>query len=262
MQRTVAPSGASSGGGVSRALALLALFDREGQELRVTEVATGLGIHKSTASRLAATLELSGFLERVEAGRGFRLGPVVARLGVLALGGRGWAEVARPVLAALAETTGETVFLSVPAGSDAYDVVQENARRLLGATSWVGLRTPLHATSDGKAMLAFGAGTLQSGALARVARGTITSRKALASELEEIRRRGYATAAGEIEDGLHGAAAPVFAGDGRCVAAISASGPSNRLPQEDLPALARQCIEAALEVEARLGWNGRGQEAA
>jgi DNA-binding IclR family transcriptional regulator len=69
---------------VERALQVLSAFELDGQELGVSEIAGLLDVHKSTASRLAATLAASGFLERAPASESFRLGPEVARLAALA----------------------------------------------------------------------------------------------------------------------------------------------------------------------------------
>jgi DNA-binding IclR family transcriptional regulator len=66
--------------------------------------------------------------------------------------------------------------------------------------------------------------------------------------LELVRRRGYATAVGELEDGLHAVAAPVFDPAGRCVAALSVSGPSYRMPARGLAAHGRRCRQAAAEL--------------
>ena len=73
---------------VDRALQMLAAFTADGQLLRITDFTALLGVHKSTVSRLAATLDAHGFLERVPSGEAFRLGPEVTRLGLLALCGR------------------------------------------------------------------------------------------------------------------------------------------------------------------------------
>jgi DNA-binding IclR family transcriptional regulator len=69
---------------VERALQILSAFEGDGQELGVGEIAALLDVHKSTASRLAATLAASGFLERAPASDSFRLGPELARLAALA----------------------------------------------------------------------------------------------------------------------------------------------------------------------------------
>lgn len=80
---------------VERALQVLTAFEVDGQELGVTEMAGLLGVHKSTASRLAATLAASGFLERSPETESFRLGREVARLGGLAIDDRGSVDATR-----------------------------------------------------------------------------------------------------------------------------------------------------------------------
>src|SRR5919201_4586654 len=107
---------------VDRALQILLAFEDEGGELRVTDLASRLGVHKSTASRLAATLEAQGFLERADGADAFRLGPRIVRLGMVAAGRRDIVAAARPAMEELAAATGETVGLSVAVGDEAGDV--------------------------------------------------------------------------------------------------------------------------------------------
>ena len=209
----------------------------------------------SAASRLAATLVAHGFLERAEGAEALRLGRRVVSLGMVAAG-RDLVDAARPAMENLAERTGEAVVLSVPAGGEAVDVAQVDSRFLVGGKRWIGLRTPLHASSDGKVLLAFGAAELTPGArLHAVAPRTLTSRAALRRELTQVRRLGWARAVGECEEGLNGVAAPVRAGDGRCVAALSVSGPAYRLPAARLPKLGADCAEAAAAASAALDWS-------
>lgn len=235
---------------VDRALQILLAFEDDGGELRVTDIASHLDVHKSTASRLAATLEAQGFLERADGADAFRLGPRIVRLGMVAAGGRDVVAAARTAMEELAAATGETVVLSVAAGNEAVDVAQVDSRYLVGGKRWIGLRSPLHATSDGKVLLAFGAVELPPGKLARLSPRTITSHRELERELEEIRRNGWARSVGEYEDGLNGVAAPIFE-DERCVAALSVSGPAYRVAEDVLADLAARCIEAADTV----GWS-------
>ena len=235
---------------VDRALQILLAFENDGGELRVTDLASQLDVHKSTASRLAATLEAQGFLERADGADAYRLGPRILRLGMVAAGRRDVVAAARPAMEELAAATGETVVLSVPAGDEAVDVAQVDSRYLVGGKRWIGLRSPLHATSDGKVLLAFGAAELPHGKLARVSPRTLTSRRALERELETVRRRGWARSVGEYEEGLNGVATPVHE-DERCVAALSVSGPAYRVAEELLPDLAARCVEAANAI----GWS-------
>jgi DNA-binding IclR family transcriptional regulator len=242
---------------VERALRVLTAFEVDGQELGVTEIAALLGVHKSTASRLAATLAASGFLERSPASESFRLGPQLARLGVIALGGRSLIGLARKPMEELARTTGETVTFSVRDGSVAVTLAQIDARYLVGVKNWVGGRTPLHCTSDGKVLLAFGGGRLVEGPLQPLTARTVTDRAELRSELEDTRRRGWGSAVGEYEDGLNGVAAPVLDAAGQCRAALCVCGPSYRVPEEGLRGLAERCTEATTEMGSHLVWNER-----
>ncbi|MGH2672708.1 MAG: IclR family transcriptional regulator, partial [Actinomycetota bacterium] len=131
-------------------------------------------------------------------------------------------------------------------------IVQLDARYVVTIKNWVGRRTPLHCTSDGKVLLAFGNGRFPPGPLQRLGERTIRSKAELARELDDIRARGWASALGELEDGLHGVAAPVLDGSGRCLAALGVSGPSYRLPPEALSALAEECALAAKKIGTRI----------
>jgi DNA-binding IclR family transcriptional regulator len=246
---------------VDRALLLLLAFDGEdGGELTVAALATRLGIHRSSASRLAATLAQRGFLERATAGDAFRLGPALGRLGLLAMGLRGLIAEAREVMERLASETRETAVLSVLEGSDCVDVAQASGPHLVGVRNWVGRRSPLHASSDGKVFLAWAAASPPAGRLRPLTRRTIASRRTLGKELVRVRAHGWASVEGELEDGLNGVAAPVFDAGGRCVAALSVSGPAYRLTSDRLAEVAPLAQAAAAELSSRLGGTGSGDE--
>jgi DNA-binding IclR family transcriptional regulator len=225
-----------------RVLALLAAFDDTRVELGVAEIASALGVHKSTASRLAAALERAGFLAR--AGRRYRLGVEVIRLGTLALRSFDLVSTMQPAMEKLSQRTGETVNLAVPDGEYVLNVAEVPSTYILSASGgWIGRRTRPHAVANGKALLAFGA-LPQPRELERYTPQTITSLDALAAELAAIRRDGYARAVAELEEGLVAVAAPVFDPVGNCVAALSISGPAYRMQPETLGALGRLCASA------------------
>jgi len=231
-----------------RALRILLAFEREDQQQTLGDIAELCGVHKSTASRLAGTLRHHGFLERVPGGEAFRLGPETARIGMLAVGGRDLTTVARRPMTDLADATGETVTLAVLHGAELTTVAQIDSRYIVGPTNWIGRRTPLHATSDGKVFLAFGEATLPAGPLLPLTDCTHTKRSELQRDLDLVRRRGWAQAVGEFEYGLHGAAAAVIDGAGRCRAALCVSGPAYRVAADDLPRLGEACRKKAAEI--------------
>jgi DNA-binding IclR family transcriptional regulator len=222
-----------------RALALLSSFDDARAEMGVTEMATSLGVHKSTASRLAAALERAGYLAR--SGRRYRLGSEVIRLGSLASRGYDVVAASAAAMEKLSAHTGETVNLAVPDGGQILNVAEIPSTFILSCSSgWTGRRTEPHAVANGKVLLAHGLLPVPQ-VLERYTRYTITSDAALHDELAAVRRDGYATAVGELEEGLVAVAAPVFDATGACVAALSVSGPASRMPPESLAALGQMC---------------------
>jgi DNA-binding IclR family transcriptional regulator len=225
-----------------RVLALLKSFDDTRVEQGVAEIARTLGVHKSTASRLAAALERTGFLAR--SGRRYRLGVEVIRLGSLALRSFDLVATMQPAMEKLSQRTGETVNLAVPHGADVLNVAEVPSTYILSCSGgWIGRRTTPHAVANGKILLAYGA-LPRPAALERYTARTVASFAALDAELAAVRRDGYATAVAELEEGLVAVAAPVFDPSGACVAALSVSGPEFRMRPETLDALGRLCASA------------------
>ena len=243
---------------VDRALRLLLLFEEVGQEYRVGELATMLGVDKSIASRLAATLAKRGFLERTPGSEAFRLGPEVGRLGMVALGSsHNLIGLARAPMERLAEETGETVNLAVLKDHKVVNVAQVDGPHLVGVGDWTGWKTEPHATANGKVLLAFAGSEFEDLPLETPLKAfterTITNLKELGSELERVRSAGWGSTLGELEDGFNGVAVPIFDASGRCLAALSVSGPAYRMLPQRLPEVAQLCKKIAEEIGARLG---------
>jgi DNA-binding IclR family transcriptional regulator len=221
-------------------LALLTSFDDSRVELGVTEMAASLGVHKSTASRLAGVLERAGLLTR--SGRRFRLGLEVIRLGTLALRSLDFVASMQPVMDKLSQLTGETVNLAVPDGGHVLNVAEVPSTYILNSSGgWIGRRTTPHAVANGKVLLAYGTIPVPR-ELERYTAHTITTHSGLDEALSAVRRDGYATAVAELEEGLVAVAAPVRDGTGACVAALSISGPEFRMRPEALGDLGRLCV--------------------
>src|SRR4051794_13942406 len=145
-------TGSASVQSVDRALTILELLAREG-EAGVTEIAGDLGVHKSTAFRLLATLESHRLVEQVGARGRSRLG-----VGTLRLAGATTARLdlvteARPVCRQLAADTGETVNITVRSETSALYLDQVAGSSALQSHNWVGQHIPLHATSNGKVLI-------------------------------------------------------------------------------------------------------------
>ena len=197
---------------MDRALTVLSHLAKDG-ELGITELANRLGVHKSTAFRLVATLEAHDLVEQnSERGR-YRLGIGVVRLAGAAALRLDLVQEARPVCTELAAAVGETVNVVVLSGRDAFYVDQVSGPSALQLHYWVGRRIPLHATSNGKVLLAHAPDDLRRDILGhpieRLTSHTLTDPAALAAELDAVLRDGYALAVDELEMGLTAVAAPI-----------------------------------------------------
>ena len=263
MSRSEAGSGEAGPGpvqSVDRAVAILEILARDG-EAGVTEVARELGVHKSTASRLFAALDRRELVTQDAARGKFRLGVGLVRLAGAAGRRLDVVQESRPVCRALAAEVGETVNLAILSGREALYLDQVAGPAALSPHNWAGQRIPLHATSDGKVLLAYLSeaelNACLAPPLARFTDRTITAVAEFSEVLAEVRRRGFATAVEELEAGLTAIAAPVRNAEGNVIASISASGPSFRIPAERIPALAGPVRRAAAGVSRRLGWLDR-----
>ena len=256
-------NGATNGGvggvqSVDRALSILEVLARIG-EAGVTEVAAELGVHKSTAFRLVATLEAHRLVEQTGDRGKYRLGVGLLRLAGATTARLDVVQEARPVCRQLAADTGETVNITVLSESSALYLDQVAGASAIQPHNWVGQHIPLHATSNGKVLLS----GLDDAALRRLLATlpsytprTITKKGDLRAELEQVREQGYAVAVDELEVGLAAVAAPIRNAAGDVIASISVSGPTYRF-SDRLDELAGQVRDSALEVSLRLGWGHR-----
>jgi DNA-binding IclR family transcriptional regulator len=227
---------------------------RREKGLSIQLVATELELHKSTASRLMQTLVNGGYaVPSRPSGRGFRLGPAVQTHSPVGAAQRRLGELGRPVLTRLVEATGECAHSAVSAGSAALVIDDVETVRPLRVVAGKGRRVPLHCTSAGKCLLAFGLAPVPVELAARTAR-TITNPQMLKLHLTDIVEQGYAVDDEENDLGVRCISAPVFDGvGGEPVGCIGIDGPTVRMTPEILGDLAAQVVEAAHELTAKLG---------
>ena len=239
---------------IERAAQLLVLVLEQDQPTTLGELARLSDLPKSTTSRLVAALERNALVQRDSARGAIRPGPAVLRFAQRGVDDADLIELAHPVLRTLADESGETINLAVPAQTGVNHLAQVDSRHMIGAANWVGRTVPFHPGANGKVFLAFGAAALPPGELARFTPHTICEREHLMAALDTIRAVGYATAIDEIEVGLSAVAAPVRGATGTCVAALSISGPSFRLGPSQLDHMGALLVEQAAVLSTRLGY--------
>jgi DNA-binding IclR family transcriptional regulator len=253
------PSEGRGGSPVSTALAVLRCFSVDEPLLGVTEIAARVGMHKSSASRVLATLESEDLVERDPASRRYRLG-----LGIIAMAGPLLADLdvrraAIPVLRGLTERTGETSALLLWSGHEAVAVEQVPSPHQVKHTTPLGTR---YATALSSSVQVFLAAMPAESARALVADGTVALSDAddaglgaYAARLAEAAARGYAVNYGETAPDEVGVSAPVRDHRGEVVAAVLVSAPRFRISEAQLTGLGEECARAAAEVTRRLGGN-------
>jgi DNA-binding IclR family transcriptional regulator len=220
---------------LDRAIALLDTVAQNGPS-SLTDLQDVTGLPRPTTYRIAVALERHGVLARDADGR-FFLGHRLAAWGAIAE--RGLPEVASPVLARLAGETGESAQLYVREGDHRVCIAVHERPSGLRDTVPLGAVLPLDLGSGGKVLLAWAPDA---------ARFDVSER-----ELATVRRSGFAASVAEREPGVASVSAPVFGGPGVLVAAISVSGPIDRLGSNPGRRLGPTVVDAARELTAAIG---------
>jgi DNA-binding IclR family transcriptional regulator len=241
---------------VRRAVLLLKAFPAAQPERSLTELAQTVGLNRTTAYRLLTALQSQGMVER--AGSVYRLGPEMLALGARAASASHLRSASRGELTSLAEETGETATVEVLVGRDALILDEAIGRYLVGTVPSLGTRWPAHATSTGKALLAFAPDDVVDDflaePLARLTPKTIVDPAQFRRELARVRDRGHAVTAEEVELGFIAVSVPVRGEGGIAVAALSVGGPKARFPGDRIAPLAESLGAAAGRIAGRLGY--------
>ncbi len=249
-----------SGGGpqriqaLDRAIALLKAVAAATTPPTVLELARACRINRSTAWRLLRTLEHHGLVDRDEITQRYTVG-----YGAVTIAGAVTDDAlvrrVRPLLEELAAKTGESVTLAMVKRFNLVYVDQVDPPNVM-APSWLGRPLPLHATSGGKAFLAYlppaARDALLPEPLHRYTTHTITDRDRLDLEFGEIREAGYAICAREYEEFSSGASAAVLSSRRYPIAIVNIWGPAPRIPLHRLQAFGEDAVKAAAAIRELL----------
>ncbi|MGW3132047.1 IclR family transcriptional regulator [Streptomyces sp. NPDC001123] len=244
---------------IERAAAILRLLAGGPRRLGLGEVAASLGLAKGTAHGILRTLQHVDFVEQDATTGKYQLGAALLHLGtsyldVNELRSRSinWAD-------ALAARSGEAVRLGTPLEGMVLVVHHVFRPDDTLQTLDVGALLPLHASSLGKVLLAYGTATLDSAeesGLDAYTRHTLVTREELSRALAEVREAGWATEVQEMSMGEAGLAVPIRGHGGLVVGAIGLSGPVERICDSQgrpRPALITLIREAARAISRDLG---------
>lgn len=201
----------------------------------VTELASHLGLPKSTVHNYLSTLEQEEYVRKE--GNTYSVGIRFLELGAYARNCMQIYEIAKPEVDRLAEETGELANLMIEEHGHGVYIHQAQGEQAVKVDSYVGTSVDLHATALGKSILAHLPDDrvdtiIDNHGMSQCTERTVSTREELEDELEMVRERGYAIDDEERLPGLRCVAAPIQTSDERVLGAVSASGPVNRMQGE------------------------------
>jgi DNA-binding IclR family transcriptional regulator len=229
----------SAGGPLDRYMQILELLVAFPDSLTLADVASLVELPKTTAHRLLKGLVRAGLAKDGVGGRAYHLGDRLTRL-LHASADDGWlATLAGPYLQRLTETSTETCYLTRLKGSRVVVAVSHSPDVRWRGYVQPGLEMPINAAAVAKAIMAYQSKALVAEALSHdlpiLTVNTRNDRQWIEHELGEVRRRGYATCIGEIDEGLAAIAVPIILTDGAVFHSIGMTGPLQRIMGEQLP---------------------------
>jgi IclR family pca regulon transcriptional regulator len=244
-------------GTVVHVMNVLRAFDADHAQMTLSELAKRSGLDRAGARRYLLSLAHLGYV--VQSGKLFRLSPKVLELGFAFLSGMPIANVAQSYLDAITQQTSQTCAIAILDGNEIVHVARAMpTNRVLAPTVTLGRRFPALSVSSGRVLLAFKPTAereqyVRSLAANRLTWRTATTKTQLNAELLNIRRRGYAIADQEFEDGVRAISVPILKTDDTAGAALNvvtnvSTVVKKRLTEEFLP-LMRQ---AAADLQAAM----------
>ncbi len=243
---------------LQRGLRLLQLFTQSERGLTTMQVARLSGLPVSTVHRFLVNLEYSGFLNCSAAGV-YHLGLACFAVGQAALGQLDIRRLSLPYLLDLNQQTRETIHLTVRHGLAAVYVEKIDSPEQLRIHSRIGAAVPLYCTAVGKVMLAFmpeeeREQVLRHLDLKRMTANTVGSLQELQTELQRVRKNGYACDLEEHELHIRCIAAPIRNHIGAVQSSLSITAPVVRMPVARLRQLAPLIREAGRRISTELGY--------
>ncbi len=249
---------------VERCLDILECLSEAENGIGILDLSSRVSLHPSTVHRFLSTLLVRGYVRQDRRNGSYSLGAHTLALGQAFNEQHSLRGNAHPFLERLMEETGETANLIILDSDEAVYVDQVPSPHLVRMFAHIGRHVPLHSTGCGKVLLAYldpsdRERIIREKGLPRSTRYTITSAAGLERELADIRRRGYAVDDRESDEDVRCVAGPVRDHSGKVVAALSISGPCNRITKERVPELSRLVLDISAQASCAIGFTETGR---
>jgi DNA-binding IclR family transcriptional regulator len=245
---------------VERAIRILNLISQ--RDLKLHEISSSLTIHKSTVSRLLATLEKNGLIKKDKETKRFRLGLKILDLAYCLQEGLDIRNIAHPYLAELGKLTRETIHLAVLDREEIVYLDKIESSHPVRMHSRIGNRAPLYCTAVGKVILAYLPEKeldliMERMEFRKFTNKTIIEPNELREHLELVRKQGYSTDEGEYEPDIFCISAPIFDFNHDVVASISVSVTRGRTSFNELLQFVPTLKQFAEKISRELGYQER-----
>lgn len=241
-----------------KAFKVLDFVAAQREPVTVADVVTHMNIDRAGAYRMLMTLVESGYVTRAT-DRSYRLSLKVMSLAQHLLKDDTRDQKITECIRAISDETQETVHYSVLDGEFAALSKRAKGNQRVAVDFQIGDRSPLHCSSVGKVLLAYGDARLTERIIAqgltKVAPKTITDPEMFRAELHRIRAERCAYDDLEFADDMRCIAVPVFQAGGSVPGSIAISGPASRFDLPKLEALREVIHRHADTLSRELGWN-------
>lgn len=242
---------------LERTISLLEFLSQCPSGVALSDIARAVKVPKNTIYRMLNTLCAHSYVERNEAELTYRLTRKLATLVYSSAQDKGLLESALGPMRELRNRVKETVVISILDGREGIVLEQVPALHPFRFVCDPGTRQAIHASASTKSILAFldadGRDAILDGLKYPVfTENTISSKRAMRAELDATRKRGYGVDRGEALHGVHCVAAPVFDRQRRPVAAITVTGPDERLREEDFERVSEWVMACACTISEQL----------
>lgn len=237
----------------------------EGRGLALSEVAKQAGYSAPTVYRSLVTLQKHGVVEFDEATQLWRVGVEAFRIGSQFIANTSVVERARPIMQDLMNETGETANLGIISDGEVVFLNQVETHKPIRAFFRPGTRGAIHASGIGKAIFAFMSETELSKLASKMEFSNFTPKttsdmEGLMQMRNETRLSGFAVDDEERTLGMRCIAAPIFNNFKEVVAALSVSGPTVRVSQQDIARLGTLVRAAADQITSSTGGRQPNEE--
>lgn len=244
---------------LSKAFAVLDVLLEQKSPMSMSEISEKLNFYPSTVHRILDTLKYGGYVEQNPNNLKYQLGLKLLELGMAKINQIDLVKEARPFLKELAKKCDETVHLAILEDNNVIYLAKEESSQTIRMISYVGKRAPLHCTGLGKVLLAYlplreRDRIINKIDLFQLTNNTITDIKRLEKELNMIEENSFALDREENEKDVRCIAAPIKDYKGKVVAAVSISGPSYRINNENEKHLIDELISTCHKISVRLGF--------